>query len=668
MEHGEARIDLLPHIVWECAGRDLRTLNARWIAYTGLSIADALAQGWASAVHPEDLAAIDALLGGRDSFVARIRVRRTDGAWRWNEARGERVASQEHAWIGTLTDVHDDEERSRAEQTLARVGELTRTLVDPGHRDELLGRLARSIVEHLADACTVQLRDVLGRVRCVAAAPAQSAPDRIADLLRGESDCDGPEPPPHGLFHVLRTGETDLVSEVTPELLRALARSEDAARVLAGRGVRSWIVAPLVTRGAVSGALILERRTRSFEPSERALVGEIARRASAAIENAELLAEAQRANQIKDDFLSVASHELRTPLSTILGWSKLLRDDPSPDLDRVKKGLEVIHRNAAAQARLVDDILDTSRILRNKIVIEPKTVAVGVPIEEAIEGLRGAAADKELEVAVEIDPGAVARIDTARLRQVFYNLISNAVKFTPRGGRVAIRVAREPGTIIASVSDTGAGIDPGYLPFLFERFRQADASPTRRHGGLGLGLAIASRLVSLHGGTLVASSEGLGKGATFTVRLPDQASRSEPGTSPGLALAPRGGRSPDLDGVRVLLVDEHDDARDLYGSMLALRGARIKTARSTVQARDILARARFDALISDIAMPGQDGRALARFAREHDPAMCRVAISAFSQPEDLASAKEAGFERYLVKPIDAHELVATIAELVRARA
>ncbi|UJR85857.1 ATP-binding protein [Sandaracinus amylolyticus] len=555
--------------------------------------------------------------------------------------------------------------RKRGEQALAIVGEVTRALGASLVREEMLQGFARSVVTEMADVCAVHLRDATGRVRCIATADSRTdSPDTraIADLFRDD------EGVKHGLGVVLRTGSSDLVPEVTPELLRSAARDDDARRALEALGTRAWIFVPLSVRGEVAGALTLEstRSSRPYDLADRFIAEELGRRVSAALENVLLYEEAQRANALKDEFLSIVSHELRTPLSTILGWSKLLMDDPKPAQERVRKGLEVIQRNAQAQARIVDDILDTSRILRNKITLDPKVVPVSGPMEEAVDLVRSGATERGIEVALDVDRAATVRGDAMRLRQIFFHLLTNAVKFTPQGGRVTARVARDGNATIAQVIDTGAGIDPSFLPFLFDRFRQADASSTRRHGGLGLGLAIARKLVELHGGTISVQSEGLGRGATFTVRLPDGRASSEPGTSPGINIAPRA-KTPDLVGVRVLLVDDHDDARELYGSVLSLRGARVTLAASAAQARARLAESRFDILVSDIAMPYEDGISLVSFALQHDPVMRAVAISAFSQPDDVRRALEAGFEAYLTKPVDTHELVTKVAELCDVR-
>lgn len=556
--------------------------------------------------------------------------------------------------------------RKRGEQALAIVAEVTRALASSLSRDAMLASFARTVATHMADFCAVHLRDATEHVRCIAAADART--DAPITRSLAELFSDSPEVR-HGLGWVMRTGTTDLVPEVSDRLLRDVARDENALDVLESLGTTSWIFVPITIRGEVAGALTLEsvQSGRSYDLADRVIAEELARRASAALENVALYEEGQRANALKDEFLSIASHELRTPLSTILGWSKLLIDDPNPSTERIKKGLTVIARNAQAQARIVDDILDTSRILRNKITLDQAQLAVATPMQEAVDLVRANSEERGIRVQADLDGAALTRGDGTRLRQVFFHLLSNAVKFTGNGGRIVARVAAEPGMVVASIKDSGVGIDPAFLPYLFDRFRQADASSTRKHGGLGLGLAIARKLVELHGGTITVNSEGLGRGSTFTVRLPDITTPAEAGTSPRISTAPRA-RTPDLVGIRVLLVDDHDDARELYGSVISLRGARVTLASSAAEARARLEESRFDVLVSDIAMPHEDGCSLVQFGLGHDPLMRTIAISAFTQPEDIARASAAGFERYLCKPVDTHELATTIAELADVRA
>ncbi len=557
--------------------------------------------------------------------------------------------------------------RKRGEQALAIVAEVTRALASSLSRDEMLASFARTVATNMADFCAVHLRDATEHVRCIAAADAATdAPitRSLADLFTDDPNVR------HGLGWVMRSGTTDLVPEVSPALLREVAHDEQGQRALEALGTRSWIFVPLTVRGEVAGALTLEsvQPGRAYDLADRVIAEELARRASAALENVALYEEAQRANALKDEFLSIASHELRTPLSTILGWSKLLIDDANPSTERIKKGLTVIQRNAQAQARIVDDILDTSRILRNKITLDRTSLSVSAPMKEAADLVRANAEERGIRIDVDLASKTLTRGDGTRLRQVFFHLLSNAVKFTGNGGLIIARVAAEPGMVVASVKDNGVGIDPAFLPYLFERFRQADASTTRKHGGLGLGLAIARKLVELHGGTITVNSEGLGRGSTFTVRLPDIDALAEAGTSTRISSSAPRARTPDLVGVRVLLVDDHDDARELYGSVISFRGARVTLASSAAEARARLQESRFDVLVSDIAMPYEDGCSLVRFALVHDPLMRTIAISAFTQTEDMARAFDAGFERYLCKPIDTHELATAIADLADVRA
>jgi signal transduction histidine kinase len=559
-------------------------------------------------------------------------------------------------------EISDVTARRRGDHALAIVGEVTRTLGESLVQDVMLSKFVRALVPSIADVAAIHLRDPTGRVRCVAAA--QAGEERpitraVAHLFRMDDSV------AHGLGAVLGGGIADLLPQLTPEVIREIARDDAARAELEALGTKSWIGVPLSLRGEVRGALTLERTgdAPAYDLGDRFLAEELARRASAALENAVLYDEVQRASALKDDFLSIASHELRTPLSTILGWAKLLIEEPNPPMDRVRKGLEVIQRNALAQARLVDEILDTSRILRNRITLDLQPVPVRAPVLDAIELVQRAATERRVQLDADVDPGIVLKIDRQRVRQALFQLISNAVKFSAEGGTVTIRASSEDGVVSITVRDEGAGIDPSYVPHLFDRFRQADASSTRKHGGLGLGLAMARRLAELHGGMIEAHSDGLGRGATFTLSLPDLAPQALRISQP-----PRPPKTPDLAGTRVLLVDDHDDARELYGSVIAMRGARVTLASSAAQARARILESTFDVLVSDIAMPYEDGVSLVLFARAHAPRMRTIAMSAYARPEDVERASQAGFERYLVKPVDTHELARTVAELARGPA
>lgn len=384
--------------------------------------------------------------------------------------------------------------------------------------------------------------------------------------------------------------------------------------------------------------------------------------------------EAERQSRMKDEFLATLSHELRTPLQSILGWTQLLLTGES-DAEEIHQGLEVIDRNARSQTRIIEDLLDMSRILSGKVRLDVQRTGLAGLIEEAVKTVRPAAEAKGIRLQAILDPLAQAVFgDPNRLQQVFWNLLSNAIKFTPRGGRVMILLERVNSHLEVAVTDTGAGISPDFLPYVFERFRQEDASATRSHGGLGLGLAIVKNLVELHGGKVTAKSGGLSTGATFTVALPLAVLHGEPAMDtrehPAAETArPPRGRLPRLDGVSILLVDDEKDARNVVAAMLEKAGASVQAAASAQEALDSLETAVPNLMISDIGMPGEDGYSLIRKVRGLPPErggnLPAIALSAYTRTEDRIQAITSGFQMHLSKPADALELLTVVESLAR---
>jgi signal transduction histidine kinase/ActR/RegA family two-component response regulator len=376
--------------------------------------------------------------------------------------------------------------------------------------------------------------------------------------------------------------------------------------------------------------------------------------------------EAERANRIKDEFLAVLSHELRSPLNPILGWSRLLQ---SRKLDETKtvQALSTIERNAKLQSELIEDLLDVSRILQGKLSLNVAPVNLASIIRAAMETVRLAADAKSIQVEASLEPdvGLVSG-DSTRLQQVIWNLLSNAVKFTPPGGQVNIRLERLQGSAHIRVSDTGQGIAPDFLPYVFDYFRQANATTTRKFGGLGLGLAIVRHLVELHGGTVRAESLGEGQGATFVVRLPLmptplKANQDEP--SPEQSL--------DLNGIKILVVDDETDTRELLVFLLEEQGAQVTAATSAHEALLVLTQAKPDVLLSDIGMPDMDGYMLIQQVRtlapEQGGQIPAIALTAYAGETNQQQVIAAGFQQHISKPIEPEVLVSAIAHLFRPR-
>jgi len=379
-------------------------------------------------------------------------------------------------------------------------------------------------------------------------------------------------------------------------------------------------------------------------------------------------AEAERANRMKDEFLATVSHELRTPLNAILGWSHVLRAG-KPDEATVARALEVIERNAQTQAQLIEDILDASRVIAGNLRLNRGPVDLAVVINAVIDSVRLTAEAKAIQLGVILDPSA-RRLqgDASRLQQVVWNLLANAIKFTSPGGRVDVRLERADGRAQITVRDTGEGVAAEFLPFIFDRFRQADSTITRRHGGLGLGLAIVRHLVELHDGTVAAESAGEGYGTAFIVRLP--LAESGEGARPGPAAS--GGSPPALQGMQILVVDDDRDALDVLTLVLTEAGAAVRTAASATEALGLLRWIRPDVLVSDLAIPDEDGYSLIRnlraMERESGRETPAIALTAYVRVQDRARAVAAGFNIFVEKPVDPDELIAVLAGIAESRA
>jgi signal transduction histidine kinase/CheY-like chemotaxis protein len=388
-----------------------------------------------------------------------------------------------------------------------------------------------------------------------------------------------------------------------------------------------------------------------------------------------LLSAAEAANRTKDEFLATMSHELRTPMTAILGWAQLLRSHTlSPD--DFARALEIVERNAQSQKKLIDDLLDISRIITGKLRLDVQPVDLASVVAAAVDALRPTAEAKAIRLQPLLDPqaGPVSG-DTDRLQQVVWNLLSNAIKFTPRGGRVQVRLERINSHVEIVVSDTGRGISADFLPHVFDRFRQADGTTTRRHGGLGLGLSIVRQLVELHGGTVGVESNGEGQGATFIVRLPLMVTRKQWDDAAYTGRHPTAGGDelsfdcpPSLEGLRVLVVDDEPDTRRLLRTVLERCGSEVTTASSAAEALAAFIESKPDVLISDIGMPEEDGYELIGKLRASEAVASNgripaIALTAYARVEDRVRALNAGFQVHVPKPIEPVELLAVVASL-----
>jgi signal transduction histidine kinase/ActR/RegA family two-component response regulator len=454
------------------------------------------------------------------------------------------------------------------------------------------------------------------------------------------------------------------MSTEKPEDARAMGDRESAvtAREETAR-VREEAVS--AQEGRVEAAVQVEQLNILLrEANERLVVATV--QAQAAEERAE------QANRLKDDFLATVSHELRTPLNAVLGWARMLMSRQLTT-ERAAHAVDTIERNAASLARIIDDLLDVSRIIAGTLHMVPQPVDLVAVTQSTLDVVKPLAVDKRIDLRFSPEPGATALVsgDDERLQQVIWNLLANAIKFTSEGGRVDVSIERMGSSIEVNIVDTGQGISPEFLPYMFERFRQADGGPSRRHGGLGLGLAIVRQLVELHGGTVHAASDGVGRGAAFTVRLPILA-----GAEQELALADRRTaesmgsprpRSQRLDGLRILVVDDHADGRTLTTLFLTQAGATVTAVASAREALQLLEVDRPDVLVSDIGLPDEDGYTLIRQIRqreaEHGGLLPAIALTGYARADDRARALAAGFQAHIAKPLEPAELIAAIADV-----
>jgi signal transduction histidine kinase/CheY-like chemotaxis protein len=471
----------------------------------------------------------------------------------------------------------------------------------------------------------------------------------------------------------VRTGQV----VITNDYMRATSAN---LSVIVGEdnGLRpeSSLAVPMAVMGRIIGTIEIQSYQKQAYRHEHVTAMTMAANLTAvAIENIRLLRlertareAAEESNRLKDEFLATVSHELRTPLTAILGWARLL-EDGSLDGPLAQQAIDTIWRNARAQAQIVDDILDVSRIITGNLYIDLHPIEVVPVVQNAINVVRPTADAKGIRIETDIDntPPAMISGDANRLQQVIWNLLSNAVKFTNSGGRVTLKVTQANAAVEISVTDTGQGISREFMPYVFDRFSQADSTTTRHHGGLGLGLAIARHLVEIHGGTIRAASRGEGQGATFTITLPlvDSTVKTiEPATDKSIAYATQM-----LSGVNVLLVDDDSDTLKLMATALTRRQANVTAVSSAGEAIQAIRQKRPDVLVSDIAMPGEDGYGLIEKVRLLDKdemqSIPAVALTAYAKEEDRERALSSGFQIYLAKPIELRELVSVVARAAR---
>jgi PAS domain S-box-containing protein len=580
----------------------------------------------------------------------------------------------------TTVELYEEQRQAREAADYARhqaafLADATTALSASLDYEATLKAVATLAVPSIADWCAVDIVGDRGALSRLAVAHVDPAKVELARSLQERYPADPNAP--SGVYEVLRTGKPVLVSRIPPAALEAPGRDDEFRHVVADLRLTSYMCVPMLAQGKAFGAItfVSAESGREYSEGDLRFARDLAARASLAVENARSYQRAHEASRLKDEFLATLSHELRTPLNAVLGYARILRLGTLPP-DKAKPALDVIERNASSLKQIIEDVLDVSRIVAGRLRLNVAPVDLAAVLHESCATVMPAAEAKGVRLESTIDPLTTpVSGDPDRLQQIIWNLLSNAIKFTPRGGRVQLRLARVNSHIEITVSDTGAGIAPGFLPYVFERFRQGDATFSREHGGLGLGLAIAKQLTELHGGTISALSGGAGQGATFIVRLPLMIVRGAP--EPGPRAQPHAERSapsldalPRLDGVHVLAVDDEVDSLNLLRTVLENAGARVSTSGSGPDALAVLRSELPDVMVADIGMPGMDGLQLIRAVRQLDEPLRSTpaaALTAYARSQDRITSLASGFQMHLVKPIDPVELIVAVSTLAPKR-
>ncbi len=560
-------------------------------------------------IHPDDRRQVSAAIANavktHAEYHLEFRIIRTDGIVRWLRDRGRVILDADGTALFATGAVMDVTEQRRIEDHDRMLAAVTQVLATSASYEQMPADVVSLLAPAFADECYVGLDADDG-----------SLPD------------------------------------------------DDEAREVFQNGVPSFaprkMVVPLRAGGHALGTITFASRVRTFDDEDFSLAIELAHRVALSVDRARLLRDLQQANRVKDEFLATLSHELRTPLNAVLGWTRMLRKGAVAP-ERTAAVLDTIERNAVAQAQLVEELLDLSAMTSGGLRLNVTRVDLRELLGGAVETVRPAADAKALHISLTVDD-SVREIagDPARLRQVLWNLLANAVKFTPAGGHINVGIREGPSDVELTVSDTGPGIPASFLPHVFEPFRQGDLPTMRTVGGLGLGLAIVRHIVEAHGGTVSAQSEGPDKGSMFSVRLPT-----------GRMEGSESSRGPDtLRGRRVLAVDDDESTQELVATMLLMYGVSVRTAGRADQAMAILSEWRPDVLLTDIAMPGEDGYALMRRVRALPPplgAIPAVALTAYTDHQSTQEAFAAGFDAHLGKPLEPHVLADALSKVLRFR-
>jgi PAS domain S-box-containing protein len=660
--------DSMPQIVWTARpDGHLDYYNRRWFEYSGSTLERSEGWAWQPGVHAEDLERCLELwtkaLESGEAFEIEYRIRRaSDGVYRWHLGRAVPMrddGGQIIRWFGTATDIDD---RKRAEDSLRFLVGASEMLASSLDYTTTLSNVARLSVPALADWCVIHMVAGDGKLQQLAAA--HSNPSKRELLGEINSRYPWGLDVAHGYRLVVSTGVPELISEITDAQLAEVSRSPEHLEMLRALGLRSTLCVPVTARGRTLGAITFAsaESERIYRQSDLALAEDLAHRASIAVDNARLYQEAQQANRTKEEFLATLSHELRTPLTPIIGWIHMIRGGALHG-NELERGLAVVEKNSQSLARLINDLLDMSAILSGKMRIEKEPVSLDAAIREAVETIRPSATRRGISLDVSFFESDQITVngDRTRLVQVFWNILANAVKFSSDKAKVRVICNADEKDASVTIEDYGHGIELDFLPFVFERFRQADSSKTRLHGGLGIGLALVKSFVGAHGGRVTVSSEGPGQGSRFTVRLPLTV------IVPGKSILQEPKRDADItDAISVLVVEDAPDTLEMLSKVLKSRGFEVRLCESAAEALRAASASSFDVVLSDIGMPDIDGYELMRLIRllPHMSEVAAIALSGYAAEKDIDAALAAGFDVHLPKPIDGSTLIREIQALV----
>src|SRR6188768_3121122 len=658
----------MPQIVWTTDSEgQLRYGNGRWFQCAGLAEGEELS--WRSIVHPSEYSefarAFTQALADGQAWEAEFRLGNvTERSFRWHLVRmlpESEANGRVTAWVGTSTDI---DARKRAEQALQMLARLTRRLGELTDRSHGLDEVLAATLPVLGDSAVLHLRSE------------ETITKRASASLSSDLNLDDPRFD-LGPSTVCFDGQPEVVANVSEILAETgPSRAGELVWFLHELGVSSYICCPLFIRERVPGSLVFLNRDpeQHYRDSDVDLAKDVAGRMATALDNVGLYelaqserAKLQEANRAKDMFLATVSHELRTPLNAIVGWGQMLRSGGLSH-ETEQRAVDTIERNGRALAQLVADLLDVSRVVSGNLHVDEGHVDLRSIVEAALDAARPLAASNGVELQADLpDQPLDTRGDATRLQQVVGNILGNALKFTGSGGHVALRLLVEGKLAHLEIEDDGPGIAPEFLPVMFDRFKQADSGTHRAQRGLGLGLAIVKHLVELHGGTVTAHSEGLGKGAQFVVTLPlvqptgIEPSVGVPAEAPEAELTVAAERGK-LAGIYALLVEDDPDGCDLMQMMLRRFGAEVTAVSTAAAALESVRERRPDVLVSDIGLPDGDGFQLLKRVRESNHDLPAVAVTAYASRQDVAKALAAGFQAHVAKPVEPAQLSAAVAQ------